>query len=960
MKERMKRLIVGICTVGLVASSCTVLAAENVGTASGRGTDTSTKISNLSYIYAEYRQSKTDEGFEAYKGATLRFTPEPSSGKGIELDGAAGILNSEEYPETNFKIQAPSDGMYRLGCRFRFLNNNGFEGKRQILIDGKSPYMEADNVAFYRYFKDTTEPTVNEIGDEVLPATEEILEWRTNDFYDNLGRYSEPLTFALTAGEHTVTVKYYSQEIAIEYLYLAAPTVYPSYEEYISSVSGQSVTGFREKYQAEKIMTVRNKSSIGLTSDGDPGAMPSKPGYIVMNTVGGYSFREGGQSISFKINVKKAGLYALSLRVKQSWNNKMNSYRRVELNGEVPFAEMSQVAVHYANGWKNLLLSDKEGKPYLFYMNEGDNILTLTAVLGPNTETEQTLNYALDDLSTLLREITLITGNSPDANYNYELETAIPNLKERLQKIIDYIDKAIARCNDQNGGKATPTGNSLGGNSSVLREMKDDPKEISRRLDEINTVLTNIGSVISQLKEQPVQLDYIELLSPEQAPEKRGANFWDYCYSTLMSFVVSFGKDYNALSVMGDAKADKVIDVWVARGREWAEILKEMTNSEFVTKSKIAVQYNVVASGALSSSGSASLLLLSICSGTQPDVAIGGDSAMPVEYAMRGVIADLSKMEGFEETLKLFPEGITVPLEYEGGTYALPETMGFSAIYYRTDIFKQYNLKLPKTWDEVFTSLIPSLNEKGMQFSMGNSLIPFLLANGGTYYRKEADGWRSALDTKEAYDAFKTLTDAFVVYGVPTSANFFNRFRTGEMPIGIGDSGTYISLYASAPELSGKWALAPLPDYKREDGSLHHAYSGIGGTTIVVLEGTGKEKEGWEYLRWLMSDDTQTEYAQKVESRIGLSGRWMSANKQAFLSLPWDADTVDVIKDNWNNLIGIPYVPGAYFTSRHTGNAWNRVVLNGMLPRESLEKAVEDINFELIRKQKQLDKKKQR
>ena len=43
-----------------------------------------------------------------------------------------------------------------------------------------------------------------------------------------------------------------------------------------------------------------------------------------------------------------------------------------------------------------------------------------------------------------------------------------------------------------------------------------------------------------------------------------------------------------------------------------------------------------------------------------------------------------------------------------------------------------------------------------------------------------------------------------------------------------------------------------------------------------------------------------------------------------------------------------PVVLGDYFTPWHITNVWNSVVLEGRNPREALEKAVEDINRELI------------
>ena len=90
---------------------------------------------------------------------------------------------------------------------------------------------------------------------------------------------------------------------------------------------------------------------------------------------------------------------------------------------------------------------------------------------------------------------------------------------------------------------------------------------------------------------------------------------------------------------------------------------------------------------------------------------------------------------------------------------------------------------------------------------------------------------------------------------------------------------------------------------------------------------------------------------------MGTSARWMTTNTKALCSLPWEKDVIDTIKDSWSNMSGIPNVLGGYYTGRHINNAWNRVVINGMLPRESLERAVSDINKELERKREQLENK---
>ena len=155
----------------------------------------------------------------------------------------------------------------------------------------------------------------------------------------------------------------------------------------------------------------------------------------------------------------------------------------------------------------------------------------------------------------------------------------------------------------------------------------------------------------------------------------------------------------------------KTLDVWIGRGREWAEIMKEIVDSDFTAETGIELNLNVVPSGGLSSSGTANLLLLSITAGTQPDLAMGVSTDMPVEYAIRGVVSDLSKMDKYQEVVSRFPNQLMIPFEYKGGVYGLPETIGFRGLFYRTDIVEELGLDIPNSWEEIFARLLPALNE---------------------------------------------------------------------------------------------------------------------------------------------------------------------------------------------------------------------------------------------------------
>lgn len=917
-------------------------------------------ITSLSYTYSDYLNDAQKSGFVPYTGKPLRFEIDTVQSEADlqYIDDIPVVISDEEHPNLLFTVTVEQDGLYEIGGKYIFVEATGYEGSRKLTVDGESLYMEADNIAFYRYFVDVTAPKKNAIGDEVSPATKEILEWQENRFYDNLGRNAAPLMIALTAGVHTIALEYVGQAIAFAYIELLPQTVYQAYEEYAKDNVG-AVTGVYERFQAEKCMTMRNNSSIGLASDGDPTVIPNKPGYLLKNTVGGYAYRNGGQSISFKVDVKTSSYYHINIRCKQSWNIRMNSYRKIEINGQVPFKELECYPFTFDNHWQNEVLGS-EDQPFLIYLQAGPNEITLTAQLGDNTTIIQLLEYAVEELSILNREILMIIGQSPDPNYDYELDRVIPNLKERFDQISKYIDQARQMCNDQNGGADTEIGNGLDTNSRLLLELKKNVDEIPKRFSEIGTVSTSLGSTLSTLQQQPLQIDYIEVFTPEQQLEERRATFFQYVSSTFKSFLVSFTKDYTAVASDISSEVNETVEVWVGRGKEWAQILKEMADSRFTANTGIGVKFNVVPSGSLSSSGSANLLLLSVASGTQPDIAMGIPIDMPVEYAMREASAELSCMPGYDEVISRFAnKRIMVPFEYNDGYYGIPETASFSCMYYRTDIFGALGLQVPKTWTEVFETLVPVLNENGMQFYLGsNNPYLFILSNGGSVYRTDEAGHLvSAFDSQNVYDAFKLFTEAFTLYGLPTAANFFNRFRTGEMPIGIGENSLYMQLLSAAPELTGKWDIVPLPYMETTDGTLSRGYPGLAATSLIILSASEKKDSAWSFVDWWTSDETQVDYAQRVEGQIGLSARWISANKAAFLSLPWNKSVITVAKAHWEDVVGIPYVPGGYLTGTHLMNAWNRVVLNGMLPRESLEISIEAINKELERKRIQLERK---
>jgi ABC-type glycerol-3-phosphate transport system substrate-binding protein len=231
-----------------------------------------------------------------------------------------------------------------------------------------------------------------------------------------------------------------------------------------------------------------------------------------------------------------------------------------------------------------------------------------------------------------------------------------------------------------------------------------------------------------------------------------------------------------------------------------------------------------------------------------------------------------------------------------------------------------------------------------------------LLQKQGSYYTR--DHMESALNTAEGYQAFKIWTEFYSNYGVDAESNLFTRMRTGIMPIGICNYATYMQLATSAPELYGLWGIAPVPGMEMKDGTVDHSVGTMSSTAAMILNQSDKQEEAWQFLSWWMSEETQIQYGRELEALIGVGARWNTANINAFYSLPWDTDDIDVIKAQMESAKEQLIVPGGYFTGRHIINAWNRVILNDENARDAIEEAVKDINKELATKRKEfgLDK----
>ncbi|MCR5329944.1 MAG: extracellular solute-binding protein [Lachnospiraceae bacterium] len=857
-----------------------------------------------------------------------------------------------EYFE--FDVEVPETAVYAIEFDYYLPKGSSDSAKRALYVDGEYPFTEAGSIEFARFFRDEGEPVLNSIGDETRPKQITIDGWRTTGLKDTSGITSEDFTVLLNAGKHTIRLVTMKTGMYISGIRLCAPKKVLSYAEV---KSGYAAKGYTEaqtatiNFQAELTATEKNDPTLRRENDGDPFVVPKSDVNRKLNVMGGYRWRKGNQSITWEFDVDADGLYKIGLYVKQQWNDGLPSYRQIAIDGEVPFEELMEYKFEYDTKWKLRTLSDSSNQPFEFYLTKGHHSLTMTAKMGELGDVLTSIQEDIVVLSDMLLDINLIAGSSPDPNYDYKFFEKIPDMKEQMEYLLESMEYKYQYVNGMSE-KTPAIANNFLTIKAQIQEMLNDPFSIAKKTGDLQNSQKNLSDWYLSLQNEPLVIDsfYVGPMSDKWV--SKTSNFFQRLGVTFKQFISSFSKDYDNVGgvLSEDVVVTDTINVWIARGTEWAEVIKEMADEDFTPRTGIAINVNVLPASQLNA-GNVNAIMLSITSGKAPDVALGVDITSPVEFAIRDQVYDLSQMEGFDEVRDRFVPATLTPYEYRGGTYAIPETMNFNVMYYRKDLLSKFGIDLPNTWEDMYDYVLPALYQEGLQFYFARDFTQFLYQNGGAFYTP--DGLKSALDTPEAYLAFKEYTELFTNYGVPETANFYQYFRSGIMPLGVGDFNMYMQLSVAAPEIAGKWGIVPLPGHVMANGEIDRTAGGITEKGDIIMKQSTKPKQSWAFLKWWSSADVQTRFAKEVEAMIGAEARWNTANKDAFLSLSWNTADIETLQEEWRWAKEIPTVLGGYMTTRHLTNAWTSVVISGMDIREAMERAVKDINRELVMKQEE-------
>ena len=915
-------------------------------------------ISGTLKTYSDYLAENGTESvpFGAAQTLTTADVVEKSGNARIEQDiggaGRDGVIIPDSGSAT-WGFEVPEDCTYVLDVLYMAGSEGSGYLELPLLVDGEIPFRQVSAVSFRRTFGQdpAKEFSVNVAGNDVAPESREVKQWRSQEIGDSSGYVASPFLFFFSAGAHTITFSGSRGEIAIHSLALKPYEAPASYEEYLAAAGGGADGPDTDAIviQGERF-TFKNSVTILPQSDRSSAAtFPQSAEVLRLNTVGGENWKTVGDALIWSFEVEEAGFYEISLRFKQSYRDGIYTSRKLLIDGRLPFEEVANLRFHYSSSWQTQTLGE-DGTAFRFYLEPGPHTLTLEAVAGDTAAMNASVESALNTLNQVYRRIVMITGKSPDTNRDYHFESALPEEIRQLAAVHDELQATVDAIDAQAGA--------VGSYTSVIRkilyqleQMSTQPRTIAKNLEQFKSNLGALSSWLQTANEQPLLLDEMAVYPAgrTEAVHKKDS-FWSNAVFAVQCFYYSFLTDY---AVIGAPSADgtrrDLLKVWIQTGRDQGNIIRELIDNGFSEPYSANVSLEIVPAGTL---------LPSVLADQAPDVVLDNAATVPIDYAVRGAVYDLTRFSDYEEVSGWFSPASLRACTFGGSVYGMPQTLDFFMLFYRKDIFEEYGFTVPKTWDELVT-MIPTLQRNGMEVSMPATLDMYaslLYQRGGELYRE--DGARTNLDSSEAINAFIDFSEFYTLYDLPVAYNFANRFRSGEVPMGIENYSLYNQLTAFAPEIKGLWEMVPIPGTFDGQGGIDNTAVGTS-TYILLMESSENKDLAWSFMKWFMSADVQSAYSERMESLLGNCAKVNTANMQALSQMTWSSAEYKSLYAQLEHVDAVPQVPGGYYLSRVFSFAFNRVYNSsstqsmGEEPAEVLKEYIGELNQELARKRRE-------
>lgn len=265
----------------------------------------------------------------------------------------------------------------------------------------------------------------------------------------------------------------------------------------------------------------------------------------------------------------------------------------------------------------------------------------------------------------------------------------------------------------------------------------------------------------------------------------------------------------------------------------------------------IQVKFNRVASDAANSFGT------QIDAGSGPDIIQMGMLQFP-DFVINQQVVDLT--DYVKDRQSDFNESAWNAVTFDGKQYAVPQDANSVAMMYRTDIFQQYGIEVPKTWDE-YVDAAKKLHEANPDVYIAafapNEVEMFtqeIFQEGGAYLDNDGSKWKVMINdkktTSKVAERWQELFDAGLIKTEQMwTPEYWADVNAGKIATITRAAWFPVILQENAPDLAGKWAVAPMPSDSGNGPSPN-----VGGSVNAVTKLCKNPEAAAKFILWLNSD----------------------------------------------------------------------------------------------------------
>ncbi|NGN64507.1 extracellular solute-binding protein [Streptomyces sp. A7024] len=328
------------------------------------------------------------------------------------------------------------------------------------------------------------------------------------------------------------------------------------------------------------------------------------------------------------------------------------------------------------------------------------------------------------------------------------------------------------------------------------------------------------------------------------------------------------------------------------------------------THDRIQVDFQQIPSGG---QGGYAKLSNAARAGNAPDVATIEYPQVP-GFAIDGVARDITDLMGAGLRRKLLPQTLALTT-FEKRTYSVPLDVEPMVLHYRTDLFEELGLEVPRTWDE-FAEAARTVRRKSRQRRLvlfptdgGMQFAAYAWQAGAQWFDTRDGAWNVSLadaPTRKVAAYWQRMLDEDLVFANGSESNQ-HKAQIGDGLVltrltGAWDAGAQMSAH---PGAKGRWRVAPLPqwDTDRPTVGTH------GGSTFAVTKDSRQPEAAMEFIEWQVShpDALKARLSSGASSQYPAAPGLVDVGRKAFPEEYYRGQDIytlfreqaDTIRDGW-------------------------------------------------------------